>query len=269
MGSRRNFVFPTFWQAITLLVFLIFLLMLNEALAVWVGIQPQDVVSSPLINAIVNLLGFGFVTRLGFLRTGASFQDVFPLRRVPVLSLAAVFLTVLGLQILGSELDNLLRSLSPAFKNNSLAGLFENSKAEELILFIVILGPIYEEFLFRGLLVFGFSRNYGRIKAICLSALLFGFMHVDPARIIFATLFGMVLAWVVLETGSLWPSLCGHVLNNLLPFLAGLIPVAIPGFNSPGVGRILEQPLWFDLLGIGLVASGILIFMARNRRIFN
>lgn len=84
------------------------------------------------------------------------------------------------------------------------------------ILAITIIGPIFEELLFRGAITKALLQQYNPRKAILLSAFLFGVIHINPAQILPAFLIGILLAWIYYKTASLVPCILIHILNNSL-----------------------------------------------------
>ena len=83
------------------------------------------------------------------------------------------------------------------------------------LLSMAIVAPIVEEMLFRGAIEgFWLRRGLRPAKAICLSAFLFGLTHVNPAQVIFALFLGLIFGWLYYRTGSIIPSMAGHILNN-------------------------------------------------------
>lgn len=273
MNFRERRQFPTVWQAILLLAFLFSLLIITTFAAQLAGISSKIIANHPLIYAVINILSFGFAIRFGFKLTLSPKEEVFPLKRpdsiVPIL---AAGLTILGLQILFSELDNICRNLGPLFRNDSMSDLFSpTANISEVLFLIVLAAPVYEELLFRGLFVFGFSKNYGNKHAVLISGVIFGLMHLDPTaldplHIFYTTGLGIFLGLLYVKTRSLWPNIIGHAFNNGLPFLIGLLPLQIPGFNSVGHGKSVTQPLWFDLLGLIFVAGGLYLLLRKRTR---
>lgn len=88
------------------------------------------------------------------------------------------------------------------------------------ILFVFAITPaICEEFLFRGFVLSSLHR-YSATWAVCLSAILFGLMHVLTSNMLaierfFPTTFmGLLLGWIAIRTGSLWPGVFLHALHN-------------------------------------------------------
>lgn len=81
---------------------------------------------------------------------------------------------------------------------------------------LAVLAPVAEEFLFRGLL-YGFLRAHMPFWITALiTAALFGLAHGEPAHALAAGLLGLILAWLRERSGSLWPPVVAHVVNNLI-----------------------------------------------------
>lgn len=89
-----------------------------------------------------------------------------------------------------------------------------------LVLFVFAFTPaLCEEGLFRGFVLSSLHR-YTATWAIIVSAVLFGLMHVLTSNVLAverflpSTFMGVLLAWVALRTGSIWPSVLLHALHN-------------------------------------------------------
>jgi uncharacterized protein len=89
------------------------------------------------------------------------------------------------------------------------------------ILGICLLGPATEELYFRGVL-YGALRRYGPPLAILLSAVLFSVVHFQPRAIPILFVLGAALAFLYERTGSLWPPIAFHVLQNSLAMVGAL-----------------------------------------------
>jgi membrane protease YdiL (CAAX protease family) len=88
---------------------------------------------------------------------------------------------------------------------------------------IIAAAPISEEIFFRGFM-FGGLRNRMRFAfAAPISAAVFGAFHftgVDSLGILLPlAVLGFALAWVYERTGSIWPAVAIHALNNALAFV--------------------------------------------------
>lgn len=91
------------------------------------------------------------------------------------------------------------------------------------LLFSVILGPIVEEILFRGILFNRIHRKFSLITAILLSSLLFATFHSYPA-IISSFLFGITMCITYVLTDNILMPISLHMTNNLISMLVSYIP---------------------------------------------
>lgn len=123
---------------------------------------------------------------------------------------------------------------------------------------LVLGAPLTEEPLLRGLILGGFTLRYGARKAILFSALLFAFMHLNIWQFPGAFLLGLFAGWLTLRTGSLWPAVLAHFLNNLTVTVARDLLI-------PYLGDARFQPLWMWGLGLLLLGSGLAALTALTR----
>ncbi len=126
-----------------------------------------------------------------------------------------------GLQMVAGLLTDPLKSL---LQNQGYALEYAASAAAGtepltflMLLYSVLLAPLFEELLFRGLL-FNQLRRYGRCFAILITALLFGLMHANVLQLIAAILLGLLLAWIR-ESYGLPYAILLHISNNALAIL--------------------------------------------------
>jgi len=82
----------------------------------------------------------------------------------------------------------------------------------------VIVGPICEEIIFRGIIEEGFLQTYSPNKAILFSAMIFGGIHLVPLQVLSAFLAGLLLGWIYWKTRSLWIVIVLHIVNNYIAF---------------------------------------------------
>ncbi len=84
------------------------------------------------------------------------------------------------------------------------------------VLSLVVIAPIVEEIVFRGLLFGALAGRLGVLGSAAITALLFGAVHGDV--VLFPTLvaMGFVTALAYAATGNLWVAIALHALNNAL-----------------------------------------------------
>lgn len=90
------------------------------------------------------------------------------------------------------------------------------------VLYVVLIGPICEELVFRGAVMRKLER-YGANFAIVISSLIFGLYHVILFQSVFAFLVGLVLAYTAGRFSMKWSILLHMITNGLvmLPLVTG------------------------------------------------
>jgi membrane protease YdiL (CAAX protease family) len=83
---------------------------------------------------------------------------------------------------------------------------------------IVMIAPIFEELIFRGIILDGFLKVYSPKKSIIWSSVLFALIHLNPWQAIGAFLIGLFIGWVYYRTQSIIPCILIHFTNNLIAF---------------------------------------------------
>jgi membrane protease YdiL (CAAX protease family) len=90
-------------------------------------------------------------------------------------------------------------------------------------LFIGCIGPIAEEFLFRGLLQGIISQIFGSWLGILIPALLFALFHIDLALLAPLFVLGLILGWLRHYFGVLWVPILFHIINNSVSMLMDIL----------------------------------------------
>ncbi|MFZ5495799.1 MAG: CPBP family intramembrane glutamic endopeptidase [Verrucomicrobiota bacterium] len=160
-----------------------------------------------------------------------------------------------------AETDNLILELLqyiPQANAGSLDWFDPGAHPVGALLLLIIVAPLTEEHLFRGMILRGLLTRHRIAVAIFLSALLFGILHANLRQLFLGTVIGGVFGWWCVRTASLGPGLLGHALFNSVAYVAALLPEATFPLvhNAPG-HPILHQPWWLTVAGIALVGSGL------------
>lgn len=182
-------------------------------------------------------------------------------RRVPPLPgtrarrpLGSVGLSVAVGMLLGGlvGLVNLLLML--AVRNKGGAGVASlDPGAAALVAHIVLLAPVAEEVAFRGLIYRIFRQSMVPLTATLISAVIFGMMHVQPDKAVWAFLLGLVAATAYEQTRSLLTPILVHALFNAVP-----VGVAVLRAKPDDTG-----PIWL-VLALAAVAFSISARSARR-----
>ena len=165
-----------------------------------------------------------------------------------LISLGVNLLAGIVVSILIAIFSVFLPQLNPSTADFSMTGQFW---ADFWMLVMVIgVAPITEEYLFRGVLQTGFSR-YGNRFAIVLQAVLFALLHGNVIQAVPTFFIGLVLGYVVSTTGSLYNAIFIHVLNNL-------------------VATVMSLSIWPNaaLLGVEIVviAAAIVVALCNSKK---
>lgn len=88
-----------------------------------------------------------------------------------------------------------------------------------LVLAVVVVVPIYEEWIFRGFIWSGFANSVlGVWGASIITSLMFAVIHLQYGMAEWLMIFalGMLFSIARIKTSSLWLAICLHILNNAL-----------------------------------------------------
>ena len=72
---------------------------------------------------------------------------------------------------------------------------------------------------FRGFALPAFASRYGLRGGILISAALFSVFHFSIGAFVPIFIFGIVLAWLYVKTGSIYPSIVAHATQNIVATL--------------------------------------------------
>ncbi len=134
---------------------------------------------------------------------------------------AGGYCTALPLVISAALIYRVLTGSNPVSQNPAFNFMDKmNSPVQIGLLFLLVgvIGPIFEEFLFRGVLYTSLRRFLPAPVSIFLISFLFAFIHFDPNVMIGLFTLGMVMNVLYEKTGSLIPSIVTHCLWNSVTF---------------------------------------------------
>ncbi len=206
---------------------------------------------------VSNILTLGGVFFYGYKKSKAPLRSILPMKRIRPLLYVPMAAMLVGMGILFSQLDNFylwfLEWITPEWLFNLMKEAFLADPEASLwlvVLLFVIVAPVTEEPLFRGLLLRGFLTHRSRWRAVWISALLFGAIHMNIRQFMPAVALGIAFAWWRIETGSILPALLGHALYNACAVLYWIL-------DNAGVEFETLQPLWLNAAGALLFLYGL------------
>lgn len=99
----------------------------------------------------------------------------------------------------------------------------------QLVVLLSVIPGIVEELTFRGVLLHGLRRRFSPVVLCLVVGGIFGFFHFQIFRIPSTAALGMILAAVTLLTGSVFPAMLWHAINNALALYLGSEGVDLAG----------------------------------------
>ena len=127
-------------------------------------------------------------------------------------------LTATGIFVLANLVIPVPRQMIEAFGQ---ALLPDSIPFWQVLMLFSIAPGICEEVAFRGVLLHGLRSRFHPAVLALVAGAIFGVFHVTLFRIVPTAFLGVLLAAVVLLTGSIFPAMLWHALNNVLGLLAG------------------------------------------------
>ena len=110
---------------------------------------------------------------------------------------------------------------------------------------VAVLPAIFEEFLFRGIVV-GSMVEFNTTAAAVFSSVMFAILHADMYGMLGYLLMGFVLTSVVRRSTSLYPAMIFHFANNMTALLLGY-------FN--------EELVFAPIVTIVMFVTGVIVFI--------
>lgn len=224
-----------------------------------------------VLFTLLNAIGMFLLPAL----TCASFfsSEPYVYLRLTQLPSAKVWLMALALVVLSFPIINFTNALNglielPTWladeesKREQLIGwiLGENTLLQNLLI-LAIVPAFSEEFFFRGLLQKLMNKALGGRYHIAVFVLAFVFsaMHMQFAGFLPRFFMGLVLGYVYVYSGSLWPGILIHFVNNAIGVVLGMLAI-----NQPEIKTIDEfggeLSIMSTAIAIAAFAIMVLIF---------
>ena len=201
-------------------------------------------------------------------------HDLKPSRYI-VTVIICIFMMYAG-NILGTIITALLQLLPGVSAGNPILGYATDNALLPKVLFMVILAPVIEEYIFRKQLI-DRMHIYGEKLAVVTSALMFGLFHGNLSQFFYAFALGLVFGYVYLKTGKLRYSIGLHMLINLLGSVVGLFflekVAVVDTMENMDLAALEPVMPWLIAFGayvlvlIGLAIAGLVLLCLNKRKV--
>ena len=220
-------------------IFVAYMLAQSLALAVLATLQNDTADQAEIAALFIQIAetghGIGLATTISFFgvliatalaivsKKGAGFADYLGLA-LPKVKISAIFLGITALFILGVEVLNLL--LDKPLVHEFMVTAYNTADPVWLMwVGFVVAAPLVEELMFRGFLLPGLANSFlGNIGAVVVSSAAWTLLHsqygVFELSMVF--IFGLILGYARIYSGSLWLPIALHLINNLIAVSAAV-----------------------------------------------
>lgn len=120
------------------------------------------------------------------------------------------------------------------------------------LLYVCIIGPIAEEFIYRGIII-SLLKPFGKWLAVIVSAMIFGLMHGNIPQAVGAFCSALVFGLIAVKFNSIIPTIVIHILNNLVGSYSNVYKVL-------GVPNVITSITQIVIMLIVIVFGSYVIF---------
>lgn len=124
------------------------------------------------------------------------------------------------------------------------------------IFYGVIMAPIVEETLYRGLTIH-LLKPYGKGMAVIISSMIFGLMHGNVSQAVNGFCFALVMGTITVYSNSIIPTICIHMINNALA-------------QIPDISDVIGSDMLYEVylaLMITCLVLGLLVIFVYHKKI--
>lgn len=218
MDQRRTKHYPTILGAIHLIVLYIFIQTLVDfPLAMLDYYNGTDYLYHPIKKIVLGVGSSLFIFYFAYRKAGVELKELFPYKTFNFLVLIPVLLFLWAAHNLIGEVNVALEKAlpPPSWFWELFNKIFDSDYGiYGAFMKVVIIAPIVEELIFRGVIMHGLMRNYSKFTAVFVSALMFALFHLNPWQFPATFILGILLGILMLRTRNIYLCILGHAINN-------------------------------------------------------
>ena len=176
-----------------------------------------DYLYNPIKKIILGVGSAVFIFYYAYRRAGVPLKELFPAKSFNVIILIPVLLFLWAAQNLIGEINIVVANVlpPPAWFFELFNKVFESDFGiYGAALKVVIMAPVVEELIFRGVIMHGLMRNYSKFTAVFVSALMFALFHLNPWQFPATFILGIILGILMVRTRNIYLCILGHAINN-------------------------------------------------------
>ena len=218
--------FPTIFDLVAMLLLVVVAQVIVSAAAMALGLPMPDVQLGEIAD-IEQFIGVQVVR-------GQSFAVIYPI------SMIIAFVTIFFYIRLRDGKGRVARTSLEGFNPNVILGglilliaaqiviepillLFPHTEQTSgqgfwAIVTAVIFAPVFEELIFRGLVLESLLRRHRRLISVIVSSMLFAVIHFQPSVMLTAFVSALIFGTIYLHTNSIFSTIILHSINNAIAY---------------------------------------------------
>lgn len=257
MKNTGNKYYPTILSAVHLVVLYTFIqTVIDFPLALFDYYNGSDYLYNPIKKIILGVGSPLFIFYYAYRKAKVPLSDLFPRKSFNYLVIFPLAIFIWAAQNLIGEINIALDRIlpPPSWFWELFNKIFENDFGiYGAILKVVIMAPIVEELIFRGVIMHGLMRNYSKSTAIFASALMFALFHLNPWQFPATFILGLLLGLLMVRTNNIILCIIGHAINNGLVLISIQYATELQNTTFYLSGKTTQLLLSFILSVVALV----------------
>jgi membrane protease YdiL (CAAX protease family) len=184
----------------------------------------------------------------------------------------------------GTILTQTIGALKGSAVSNDILNIATSTSLLFNIIVMVLIAPVYEEYLFRKLLIDRMVK-YGDGVAVLFSGLFFGLFHGNLNQFAYAFILGLFFGYIYVRTGELKYTIWLHMAVNFIGSVLSILVLRFLDYesllaasSSGNLADILEYAaghasslivyMAYILLVLGIAIAGIILLIVNAKKIF-
>ena len=137
-----------------------------------------------------------------------------------------ISVATVGLYFLAILISNIIGIVSPETMEeyNDMMNMALGGNIFMVMLATIILAPISEECIMRGMIFRNLQKYFPVPAAIVIQAVMFGIFHMNWVQGLYVLPVGLALGFVAAKSKSVFPSIYMHMFNNFMSIVLALLP---------------------------------------------
>ena len=259
MNETTQKYYPSILQAIHLIILYFFIqALVSFPFALIDYYNDTEYLYHPVKKVLLGVGSTIFILVYGYRKMKIPLNMVFPLKFFNPLIIVAIVIFFWGmhnwLSIVNLWIEKAIPP--PPWVWEMFGKIFENNNNRwGAFMKVVIIAPVVEELIFRGIILQGLRRNYSAVFSVFMSALLFALFHLNPWQLFPAFVLGLILGWVMVKNNNILLAIIVHAINNLMVLLSitYLEEISTMKIFSTNENIVLLISAVFVIVSLGLI----------------